>query len=105
MEAIKRYLYHHTLHKYVILAILVLVHGGMVNYGHPPTMTGSLKNKDGFGPHIRIKMVIKDLDLEPKIDAIMRDFLDLSWWKELSKEMSSKILPGGDRQEDVQANC
>ncbi|GKE15316.1 hypothetical protein Tco_1422893, partial [Tanacetum coccineum] len=35
-----------------------------------------------------IDMVIKDLDLEPKIDAMMRDFLDPSWWKELSKEMS-----------------
>ncbi|GKA14413.1 hypothetical protein Tco_0694059 [Tanacetum coccineum] len=41
----------------------------------------------------RIDMVIKDLDLEPKIDAMMRGFLDPSWWKELSKETSSKILP------------
>ncbi|GKE50838.1 hypothetical protein Tco_1485994, partial [Tanacetum coccineum] len=69
-----------------------------------------------------IDMVIKDLDLEPKIDAMMRDFLELvletspcfkerftlmllehqdvilefrspSRWKELSKETSSKILP------------
>ncbi|GJY75183.1 hypothetical protein Tco_0480299 [Tanacetum coccineum] len=43
-----------------------------------------------------IDMVIKDLDLEPKINAIMRDFLEVlksSWWKELSKETSSKILP------------
>ncbi|GKD04245.1 hypothetical protein Tco_1179219, partial [Tanacetum coccineum] len=68
-----------------------------------------------------IDMVIQDLDLEPKIGAMMRDFLKLvlktspcfkerftlmllehqdaiskfcspSWWKELSKEMSSKIL-------------
>ncbi|GKD05863.1 hypothetical protein Tco_1180837 [Tanacetum coccineum] len=43
-----------------------------------------------------IDMVIKDLDLEPKIDAIMRDFLDSSRWKELSKETSSKILLCGD---------
>ncbi|GKC39593.1 hypothetical protein Tco_1051977 [Tanacetum coccineum] len=44
----------------------------------------------------RIDMVIKDLDLEPKVDAMMRDFLDPSRWKELSKETSSKILPCGD---------
>ncbi|GJR45634.1 hypothetical protein Tco_1313737 [Tanacetum coccineum] len=43
-----------------------------------------------------IYMVIEYLDLEPKIDAMMRDFLDPSWWKELSKETSSKILPCGD---------
>ncbi|GKF63906.1 hypothetical protein Tco_0187354 [Tanacetum coccineum] len=43
-----------------------------------------------------IDMVIKDLDLEPKIDAMMRDFLVPSRWKELSKETSSKILPCGD---------
>ncbi|GKG04896.1 hypothetical protein Tco_0315283, partial [Tanacetum coccineum] len=43
-----------------------------------------------------INMVIKDLDSGPKIDAMMRDFLDPSRWKELSKEMSSKILPSGD---------
>ncbi|GKF46875.1 hypothetical protein Tco_0136677, partial [Tanacetum coccineum] len=41
-------------------------------------------------------MVIKNLDLEPKIDAMMRDFLDPSRWKELRKETSSKILPCGD---------
>nr|GFB54808.1 hypothetical protein [Tanacetum cinerariifolium] len=33
---------------------------------------------------------------EPKVDAMMRDFLDPSWWKESSKETSSKILPCGD---------
>nr|GEU61209.1 reverse transcriptase domain, reverse transcriptase zinc-binding domain protein [Tanacetum cinerariifolium] len=44
-----------------------------------------------------INMVIKDLDFEPKVDAMMRDFLDSSWWKELSKEMISKFLPCGDR--------
>nr|GEU73324.1 hypothetical protein [Tanacetum cinerariifolium] len=43
-----------------------------------------------------IDMVIKDLDLEPKFDAMIRDFLYPSWWKELSKETSSKILPCGD---------
>ncbi|GJQ91732.1 hypothetical protein Tco_0002871 [Tanacetum coccineum] len=41
-------------------------------------------------------MIIKNLDLKPTIDAMMRDFLDPSWWKELSKETSSKILPCGD---------
>ncbi|GJZ05800.1 hypothetical protein Tco_0539593 [Tanacetum coccineum] len=41
-------------------------------------------------------IVIKDLDLEPKIDAMMGDFLDPSWCKELSKETSSKILLCGD---------
>ncbi|GJV38134.1 hypothetical protein Tco_1410611 [Tanacetum coccineum] len=41
-------------------------------------------------------MVIKDLDLEPKVNAMMRDFLDPSRWKQLSKETSSKILPHGD---------
>ncbi|GJU95661.1 hypothetical protein Tco_1320417 [Tanacetum coccineum] len=41
-------------------------------------------------------MVIKDLDLEPKIDAMMRDFLDPSRWKELSKESGSKIIQCGD---------
>nr|GFB62327.1 hypothetical protein [Tanacetum cinerariifolium] len=43
-----------------------------------------------------IDMVIKNLDLESKIDAMMRDFLDPSRWNELSKETSSKILPCGD---------
>ncbi|GKB47107.1 hypothetical protein Tco_0897860 [Tanacetum coccineum] len=43
-----------------------------------------------------IGTVRKDLDVEPKINAMMRDFLDLFWWKELSKETSSKILPDGD---------
>nr|GEV54589.1 3-dehydrosphinganine reductase TSC10A-like [Tanacetum cinerariifolium] len=42
-------------------------------------------------------MVIKNLDLEPKIDAMMRDFLNSSQWKKLSKETGSKILPSGDR--------
>nr|GEW29129.1 hypothetical protein [Tanacetum cinerariifolium] len=45
----------------------------------------------------KIGMVIKDLDLELKIDAMMRDFWSIpSWWKEVSKETSSKILPCGD---------
>nr|GEZ03539.1 hypothetical protein [Tanacetum cinerariifolium] len=72
-----------------------------------------------------IDMVIKDLDLETKIDAMMMDFLEYvletspcfrkrftlmllgnqdviskfcspSRWKELSKETSSNILPSGD---------
>nr|GEV89946.1 hypothetical protein [Tanacetum cinerariifolium] len=43
-----------------------------------------------------IDMVIKDLDLEPKINAMIRDIPYPSWWKELSKETSSKILLCGD---------
>ncbi|GJZ19086.1 hypothetical protein Tco_0555676 [Tanacetum coccineum] len=35
-----------------------------------------------------IDIVIKDLDLEPKIDAIMRDFLE-------SSSRSFIVLPGG----------
>ncbi|GJZ55613.1 hypothetical protein Tco_0610806 [Tanacetum coccineum] len=41
-------------------------------------------------------MIIKNLDLKPMIDAMMRDFLYPSRWKKLSKEKSSKILPCGD---------
>nr|GFB59686.1 hypothetical protein [Tanacetum cinerariifolium] len=41
-------------------------------------------------------MIIKDLNLKPTIDAMMREFLDPFRWKELSKETSSKILPCGD---------
>ncbi|GKA14578.1 hypothetical protein Tco_0694224 [Tanacetum coccineum] len=41
-------------------------------------------------------MITENLDLEPKIDAMMRDFLDPSRWKKLSKETSRKILLGGD---------
>ncbi|GJT12578.1 hypothetical protein Tco_0859620 [Tanacetum coccineum] len=55
--------------------------------------TGLLINGSPYGG---IDMVIEDLDLEPKIDAMMREFLDPSRWKELSKETSSKIFPCGD---------
>ncbi|GKF42653.1 hypothetical protein Tco_0125995 [Tanacetum coccineum] len=55
--------------------------------------TGRLIDDSSYGG---IDMVIKDLDLEPKIDAMMRGFLDPSRWKELSKETRSKILPCGD---------
>nr|GFB45148.1 hypothetical protein [Tanacetum cinerariifolium] len=46
-------------------------------------------------------MVIEDSDLEPKIDAMMREdiiteFYGPSRWKELSKKTSSKILKCGD---------
>ncbi|GJW46128.1 hypothetical protein Tco_0077774 [Tanacetum coccineum] len=44
-------------------------------------------------------IIIKNLDLKPTIDAMMRDFLKFcgpSRWKELSKESGSKILPCGD---------
>ncbi|GKF75381.1 hypothetical protein Tco_0224825 [Tanacetum coccineum] len=47
-------------------------------------------------PYGRIGMAIKYLDLEPKIDSMMRDFLNSSRWEKLSKEMSSEILPSGD---------
>nr|GEW86257.1 hypothetical protein [Tanacetum cinerariifolium] len=50
-----------------------------------------------------IDMVINFFDLEPKVYAMVRDFLEislqscgLSRWKELSKESGSKILPCGD---------
>nr|GEU51057.1 hypothetical protein [Tanacetum cinerariifolium] len=46
--------------------------------------------------HVRIDMVIKNLDLEPKVDAMVRDFLDPSRWKELSKKTSSNIPLCGD---------
>nr|GEX27063.1 hypothetical protein [Tanacetum cinerariifolium] len=41
-------------------------------------------------------MIIKKLDFEPEINAMMRDVLDPSRQKELSKELGSKILPRGD---------
>nr|GEU53761.1 reverse transcriptase domain-containing protein [Tanacetum cinerariifolium] len=41
-----------------------------------------------------IDMVVKNFDLEPK--DIIAEFYGPSQWKELSKEMSSKILPYGD---------
>ncbi|GJY12963.1 hypothetical protein Tco_0382272 [Tanacetum coccineum] len=43
-------------------------------------------------------MIIKNLNLEPVINAmdVILEFCSPSWWKELSKEMSSKILPCGD---------
>ncbi|GJY03886.1 hypothetical protein Tco_0369826 [Tanacetum coccineum] len=45
-------------------------------------------------PALKMKgdMIVKKLDLKPTIDAMMRDFLYPSRWKELSKETSSKIL-------------
>nr|GEV94867.1 hypothetical protein [Tanacetum cinerariifolium] len=52
--------------------------------------TGRLVNGS---PCDRINMIIEDLDLEPKIDAVVRS---PSRWKELSKETSSKILPSRD---------
>ncbi|GJY69230.1 hypothetical protein Tco_0472212 [Tanacetum coccineum] len=55
--------------------------------------TGSAVN---FTLKMNGDMIIENLDLEPKIDAMVRDFLDPSRWKELSKETSSKILPSGD---------
>ncbi|GJU02005.1 RNA polymerase II assembly factor like protein [Tanacetum coccineum] len=44
-----------------------------------------------------IDKVIKDLTFEPKINAMMRDFLNSPWWEKLSKETGSEILPSGDR--------
>nr|GEW30828.1 hypothetical protein [Tanacetum cinerariifolium] len=56
--------------------------------------TGCLINGSPCG---RIDMIIEDLDFEPKIDAMARDFLESpSQWKELIKETSSKIFPSGD---------
>nr|GEZ74121.1 hypothetical protein [Tanacetum cinerariifolium] len=37
-----------------------------------------------------------DSDLELKVNAIVRDFLNPSRWKESSKETGSEILPSGD---------
>ncbi|GJU21695.1 hypothetical protein Tco_1155037 [Tanacetum coccineum] len=46
---------------------------------------------------VKRDMIIENLDLEPKINAMMRNFLESpSRWKELSKETSSKILPSRD---------
>ncbi|GKE00515.1 hypothetical protein Tco_1388498 [Tanacetum coccineum] len=42
-------------------------------------------------------MIVENLNLKPKIDAMMRDFLKSpSRWKELSKKTSSDILPSRD---------
>ncbi|GJV61951.1 hypothetical protein Tco_1468051 [Tanacetum coccineum] len=44
-------------------------------------------------------MIIENLDLELKIDAMMRGFLEFSsssWWEKLSKETGSEILLRGD---------
>ncbi|GJT60766.1 hypothetical protein Tco_1004299 [Tanacetum coccineum] len=45
---------------------------------------------------VKRDMIVKKMDLKPKIDAMRRDLLDPSRWKELSKETSSKILSCGD---------
>ncbi|GKE68252.1 hypothetical protein Tco_1526324, partial [Tanacetum coccineum] len=44
-------------------------------------------------PALKMKgdMIVKKLDLKPTIDAMMRDFLYPSRWKELSKETSNGI--------------
>ncbi|GKD15305.1 hypothetical protein Tco_1199712 [Tanacetum coccineum] len=47
-------------------------------------------------PLALIDAVVNYLNLEPKIDAMIRDFLDSFWWKELSKETGCEILPSGD---------
>ncbi|GKC93361.1 hypothetical protein Tco_1158803 [Tanacetum coccineum] len=49
-----------------------------------------------FALQMNRDMIVENLDLEPKINAMMRDFLDPSRWKELSKETGSKILPSRD---------
>nr|GEV47952.1 hypothetical protein [Tanacetum cinerariifolium] len=102
-----------------------MLHGILRFDGHPSVMMGFLRNIEGIGLHVRgrgpliilrifgvsvtklttgrmvngssrngIDMVIRNLDLEPK--DIIAEFCGPSWWKELSKEMSSKILPCGD---------
>nr|GEY66437.1 ribonuclease H-like domain-containing protein [Tanacetum cinerariifolium] len=61
---------------------------------HVRTDNGTeFKNKTLAKFFDEIDMIIEYLDLEPKIDAIVRDFLE---WKELSRKTSSKILPIGD---------
>ncbi|GJX76403.1 hypothetical protein Tco_0323214 [Tanacetum coccineum] len=60
--------------------IAKLASGGMINF--------TLKMKR--------YMIIENLDFEPKINAMMRDFLNPSRWKELSKETGSEILLSGD---------
>nr|GEW46456.1 hypothetical protein [Tanacetum cinerariifolium] len=57
-----------------------------------------LTNNDvvNFALKMKRDTIIKNLDMEPKINAVMRDFLDSFWWKELSKETGSEILPSGD---------
>ncbi|GKC40130.1 hypothetical protein Tco_1052514 [Tanacetum coccineum] len=58
-----------------------------------------LRQRDRLNRFSKVSWVIPAfivLEGEPKIDAMMRDFLDPSRWKELSKETSSKILLGGD---------
>nr|GEW45730.1 hypothetical protein [Tanacetum cinerariifolium] len=64
-----------------------------------------LRKRDFFDRFREVSWVIptfvviegENLDLEPKIDAMMRDFLESpSRRKELSKETGSKILPSGD---------
>nr|GEX02214.1 hypothetical protein [Tanacetum cinerariifolium] len=49
-----------------------------------------------FALKMKRDMVIENLDLEPKISAMMRDFWNSSQWKKLSKETGSEILPSGD---------
>ncbi|GJZ54232.1 hypothetical protein Tco_0609117, partial [Tanacetum coccineum] len=68
-------------------------YGGLFSVSVTKLATGRLIDGSSCD---EIDMVIKNLDLELKIDVMMRDFLYPSWWKELSKEMSSKILPCGD---------
>nr|GEX39129.1 hypothetical protein [Tanacetum cinerariifolium] len=44
-----------------------------------------------------INMVVKDLNLESKIDTMMNEFLDCSSrWEKLSEEMRNEILPSDD---------
>ncbi|GKG11314.1 hypothetical protein Tco_0342714, partial [Tanacetum coccineum] len=54
-----------------VLATLIEVSWGPLQISHELT-TGRLVNGSSCDG---IDMVIKDLDLEPKIDAMMRDFL------------------------------
>nr|GEX46977.1 hypothetical protein [Tanacetum cinerariifolium] len=53
--------------------------------------TGRLVNGSSCN---RIDIVIRNLDFEPK--DIIAEFCGPSWWKGLSKETSSKIIPFGD---------
>ncbi|GJX25328.1 hypothetical protein Tco_0231624 [Tanacetum coccineum] len=60
------------------ILVMKLATGGVVNF--------ALKKKGD--------MIIENLDFEPKIYAMMREFLNSSWWEKLSKETGS--FPSGD---------
>ncbi|GJU57142.1 reverse transcriptase domain-containing protein [Tanacetum coccineum] len=85
------------------IATLMLLEDGVLN--DFPRFIGILIAEFSAGGAVNLTlkmkgdMIIKNLDLKPTIDAMMRDFWKFcgpSRWKELSKESGSKILPCGD---------